>query len=34
VKVFVVPTNEQVGIAKDTYELAAQAHPVASARNP
>jgi acetate kinase len=30
VKVFVVPTNEQVGIAKDTYELAAQGHPVAS----
>jgi acetate kinase len=30
VKVFVVPTNEQVGIAKDTYELAAQEHPVAS----
>ncbi len=30
VKVFVVPTNEQVGIAKDTYELAAQRHAVAS----
>ena len=34
VKVFVVPTNEQVGIAKDTYELAAQAHTVAPARTP
>ncbi len=33
VRVFVIPTNEQVGIAKDTYELATQAHPVASARN-
>ncbi len=30
VKVFVVPTNEQIGIAKDTYELATQTHPVAS----
>ncbi len=30
VKVFVVPTNEQVGIAKDTYELAARAHSAAS----
>jgi len=30
VKVFVVPTNEQVAIAKDTYELAGQAHPVTS----
>jgi acetate kinase len=34
VKVFVVPTNEQVAIAKDTYELATQGHPVASAHNP
>jgi len=34
VKVFVIPTNEQLAIAKDTYELASQAHPVASARNP
>ncbi len=32
VKVFVIPTNEQVAIAKDTYELAAQGHPAASAR--
>jgi acetate kinase len=30
VKVFVIPTNEQVGIAKDTYELATREHPVAS----
>jgi len=30
VRVFVIPTNEQVGIAKDTYELAARGHPVAS----
>jgi len=33
VKVFVIPTNEQLAIAKDTYELANQAHPMASARN-
>jgi acetate kinase len=30
VKVFVIPTNEQVAIARDTYELAAREHPVAS----
>ncbi len=30
VKIFVIPTNEQVAIAKDTYELANQGHPVAS----
>ncbi len=30
VKVFVIPTNEQLAIAKDTYELATQEHPVAS----
>jgi len=34
VKVFVIPTNEQVAIAKDTYELAAQGQPIASARRP
>jgi acetate kinase len=34
VRVFVIPTNEQLAIAKDTYELANQAHPVASARHP
>ncbi len=34
VRVFVIPTNEQLAIAKDTYELAAQAHAVASAHNP
>jgi acetate kinase len=30
VRVFVIPTNEQLAIAKDTCELAARAHPVAS----
>jgi acetate kinase len=30
VKVFVIPTNEQLAIAKDTCELATQEHPVAS----
>jgi len=30
VKVFAIPTNEQVAIAKDTYELAAQGQPIAS----
>lgn len=30
VKVFVVPTNEQVAIANDTYELTGRQHPVAS----
>jgi acetate kinase len=33
VKVFVIPTNEQVAIAKDTYELAAQGLPIASAQH-
>ncbi len=33
VKVFVIPTNEQVAIAKDTYELAAQGQPLASAQH-
>jgi acetate kinase len=28
VKIFVIPTNEQLAIANDTYELAARAHPV------
>ena len=30
VRVFVIPTNEQLAIAKDTYELAAREHPVDS----
>jgi acetate kinase len=30
VKVFVIPTNEQLAIAKDTYEIAAGTHPGAS----
>ena len=30
VKVFVVPTNEQLAIANDTYELATRDHPVAA----
>jgi acetate kinase len=30
VKVFVIPTNEQLAIAKDTYELATRGHPVVS----
>ncbi len=30
VKVFVIPTNEQLAIAKDTCELATKEHPVAS----
>jgi len=30
VRVFVIPTNEQLAIAKDTYELAARGHPVIS----
>ncbi len=30
VKVFVIPTNEQLAIAKDTYELATREHPVVS----
>jgi acetate kinase len=34
VKVFAIPTNEQVAIAKDTYELAAQGQPLASAQHP
>lgn len=29
VKIFVIPTNEQLAIANDTYELAAHRHPVA-----
>jgi len=33
VKVFAIPTNEQVAIAKDTYELAGETHPAASARH-
>jgi acetate kinase len=34
VRVFVIPTNEQLGIAKDTYELATQAHPAVRAGSP
>ena len=34
VKVFAIPTNEQVAIAKDTYELAARGQPIASAGHP
>jgi acetate kinase len=30
VKIFVIPTNEQLAIAKDTYELAGRNHPVAA----
>jgi len=30
VKVFVIPTNEQLAIAKDAYELATRGHPVVS----
>jgi len=30
VKIFVVPTNEQLAIARDTYELAAREHPAVS----
>jgi len=32
VKVFVIPTNEQLAIAKDTYELAGQTRPAAVVR--
>jgi len=30
VKIFVIPTNEQLAIANDTYELAGRKHPVAA----
>jgi acetate kinase len=30
VKIFVIPTNEQLAIASDTYELASRRHPVAA----
>jgi acetate kinase len=33
VQVFVIPTNEQLAIAKDTCELAGQTHPAAAARH-
>ncbi len=29
VKVFVIPTNEQLAIAKDTYEFVVREHPAA-----
>jgi acetate kinase len=30
VKIFVIPTNEQLAIANDTYELASRRRPVAA----